>query len=56
MALPGWNVSVAGKELAQDKQQRFSAEVKAPGDVRGLLIRFSHPQRGVHHYLRRSSN
>jgi hypothetical protein len=56
MALPGWSVSVAGKELGQDAQQRFSADVQTPGDVRGLLIRFSHPQRGVHHYLRRSSN
>jgi hypothetical protein len=56
MALPGWNVSVAGQELNQDAQQRFSAQVQAPGDVRALLIRFSHPQRGVHHYLRRSSN
>jgi hypothetical protein len=56
MALPGWTVSVAGRELSQDSQQRFSADVQAPGDVRALLIRFSHPQRGVHHYLRRSSN
>lgn len=54
-ALPGWSVFAGGKELGQDSQQRFSAEVQAPGDVRGLLIRFSHPQRGVHHYLRRSS-
>jgi hypothetical protein len=55
-ALPGWNVAVAGRELAQDGQQRFSADVQTPGDVRALLIRFSHAQRGVHHYLRRSSN
>jgi hypothetical protein len=56
MALPGWTVSAGGRELDQDGQQRFSAEVQSPGDVRALLIRFSHPQRGVHHYLRRSSN
>ena len=55
MALPGWSVSVSGRELAQDGQQRFSAEVPAPADVGALLIRFSHPQRGVHYYLRRSS-
>jgi hypothetical protein len=54
-ALPGWTVSVQGRELAQDSQQRFSGEAAAPSDVRALAIRFSHPQRGVHYYLRRSS-
>jgi hypothetical protein len=54
-ALPGWTVSVQGRELAQDAQQRFSGEAPAPSDVRALAIRFSHPQRGVHYYLRRSS-
>lgn len=55
MALPGWTVSAAGRELPQDNQQRFSGEVTAPGDLGALAIRFSHPQRGVHYYLRRSS-
>jgi len=55
MALPGWAVSVAGHELAQDGQQRFSAEVAAPADASSLAIRFAHPQRGVHYYLRRPS-
>jgi hypothetical protein len=54
-ALPGWTVSVQGRELAQDGQQRFSGEAFAPTDVRALAIRFSHPLRGVHYYLRRSS-
>ncbi len=54
-ALPGWTVSVAGRELTQDSQQRFSGEVTAPGDTSALAIRFAHPQRGVHYYLRRSS-
>jgi hypothetical protein len=54
-ALPGWTVSAGGRDLAQDGQQRFSAEVAAPADVAALTIRFSHPQRGVHYYLRRSS-
>jgi hypothetical protein len=54
-ALPGWTVSVQGRELPQDGQQRFSGEAAAPSDVRALSIRFSHPQRGVHYYLRRSS-
>jgi hypothetical protein len=55
MALPGWTVSAAGRELPQDNQQRFSGEVTAPGDLGALAICFSHPQRGVHYYLRRSS-
>jgi hypothetical protein len=55
MALPGWTVSAGGHELAQDAQQRFSAEVATPADVGALSIRFSHPQRGVHYYLRRSA-
>jgi len=54
-ALPGWSVSVSGHELSQDAQQRFSGEVAAPSDLGALAIRFSHPQRGVHYYLRRSS-
>jgi hypothetical protein len=54
-ALPGWSVSAAGRDLAQDAQQRFSGECTAPADASALLIRFSHPQRGVHYYLRRSS-
>lgn len=55
MALPGWTVSVAGRELAQDGQQRFTAEVATPADASSLAIRFAHPQRGVHYYLRRPS-
>jgi len=56
MALPGWSVTVAGRELAQDGQQRFSGEVSAPADASALAIRFAHPQRGVHFYLRRPSH
>jgi hypothetical protein len=53
-ALPGWTVSVGGQDLKQDSQQRFSGEVAAPADGSALSIRFSHPQRGVHYYLRRA--
>jgi hypothetical protein len=55
-ALPGWTVSVGGQELVQDAQQRFSGEITAPSDASALAIRFAHPQRGVHYYLRRSSH
>lgn len=55
-ALPGWSVTVAGHELAQDAQQRFSGEVTTPAGATALAIRFAHPQRGVHYYLRRPSH
>ena len=54
-ALPGWTVTVAGHELSQDAQQRFSGQVSAPAGASALAIRFAHPQRGVHYYLRRPS-
>jgi hypothetical protein len=54
-ALPGWTVSSHGKDLTQDAQNRFSGEVSAPVAERALLIRFSHPSRGNHYYLRRSA-
>lgn len=54
-ALPGFSVHVGEKLLQQDAQQRFSGQVVAPADASALAIRFSHPLRGVHYYLRRSS-
>jgi len=53
-ALPGWSVSVDGKELPLDGQQRFSTEVTMPEDGTALPVRFEHPTRGVHYYLRRA--
>jgi hypothetical protein len=55
-ALPGWTVSAGGGELGQDAQNRFSEEVSAPSTQRALVIRFSHPARGVHYYLKRSAS
>lgn len=54
-ALPGWSVDVGSQVLPQDAQQRFAGQVVAPADGTALAIRFSHPLRGVHYYLRRSS-
>jgi hypothetical protein len=54
-ALPGWTVSSGGKDLTQDAQNRFSGEVSAPVAERALVIRFFHPSRGNHYYLRRSA-
>jgi hypothetical protein len=52
-AAPGSTVSVGGVELTQDDQHRFSGDVQAPSAERALAIRFVHPQRGAHIYLRR---
>jgi hypothetical protein len=49
-ALPGWTVSLNGKELPVDSQRRFSADYSANGAV---PIAFSHPTHGMHYYLRR---
>ena len=51
--LPGWSAAVDGVDLPLDRQRRFSASVQAPSTL-ALAIRLSHPQRGVHYYLRRS--
>ncbi|MGH9887519.1 MAG: hypothetical protein ACREBE_18460, partial [bacterium] len=51
--LPGWSAAVDAIAIPIDRQRRFSAKVGTPGGS-ALAIRLSHPQRGVHYYLRRS--
>jgi hypothetical protein len=52
--LPGWTAKVDVVEIPIDKNtRRFSAKVPPPTDAQALAIRLSHPQRGVHYYLRR---
>jgi hypothetical protein len=53
IALPGWQVRAQGETLAMDGQQRFSGTVQS--GPRGIILQFSHPDRGVHYYLRRAS-
>jgi hypothetical protein len=50
--LPGWAAAVDAIAIPVDKQRRFAAKVGVPGGA-ALAIRLSHPQRGVHYYLRR---
>jgi hypothetical protein len=51
--LPGWSAKVGAFDVAIDKNtRRFGAKVDPP-DGQALAIRLSHPQRGVHFYLRR---
>lgn len=51
--LPGWTAAVDAVPIPIDKQRRFSAKVPKPSG-QALAIKLSHPQRGVHYYLRRS--
>jgi hypothetical protein len=55
VVLEGWSVSVGGTGLKSDARLRFSGEVTPAGDERAIAIRFVHPARGVHYYLRRRS-
>jgi hypothetical protein len=54
-ALEDWNVSVGGKTLPLDAQQRFSTTAAAPSEERALAILFVNPRRGAHYYLRRGA-
>jgi hypothetical protein len=55
IAVPGWSVSVGAQELALDDQSRFSQQVQSALEQRAVQIRFEHPRRGVHYYLRRAA-
>ena len=50
--LPGWSASVDAIAIPLDHQRRFAARVGTPSG-NALAIRLSHPQRGIHYYLRR---
>ncbi len=50
--LPGWTAAVDPIVIPIDKQRRFTAKVGKPAGA-ALAIKLSHPQRGVHYYLRR---
>lgn len=51
-ALDGWTATIDGVALPII-DQRFAAKVPLPVDAKSLAIRFEHPQRGVHVYVRR---
>ncbi len=54
--LPGWSVKVEGIDIPVDpRSRRFNASVGAPQGANALAIRLSHPQRGIHYYMRRGS-
>jgi hypothetical protein len=54
--LPGWTAKVDVVEIPiNERTRRFAAKVPKPSGANALAIRLSHPQRGVHFYLRRGS-
>jgi ferric-dicitrate binding protein FerR (iron transport regulator) len=53
IALPGWEVHAQGARLPMDSEQRFAGTVAS--GPRGVVLTFTHPDRGVHYYLRRAS-
>lgn len=51
--LQGWAAAVGDVTIPIDAQRRFIAKVSPPSGAQALAIKLSHPQRGVHFYLRR---
>ncbi|MEM7605230.1 MAG: FecR domain-containing protein [Myxococcota bacterium] len=54
-AAPGWSVRIGGQALELDDQFRFTTQAAAPAGRDSLVIRLTHPSRGTHIYLRRTS-
>ncbi|HET9991709.1 MAG TPA: hypothetical protein VFQ65_24440, partial [Kofleriaceae bacterium] len=57
-ALPGWTAKVDAVEIpiTDPNTRRFHAKVQPPsGGAQAIAIRLSHPQRGIHFYLRRGA-
>jgi hypothetical protein len=48
--MPGWNVAIGDEKIEVDGKQGFSVDVDGDSTV---PIRFSHPDRDTHYYLRR---
>ena len=55
-AIIGSSMSVAGHAVPLDDHQRFAADVPRPDAGEALAVRISHPEHGVHYYLRRTAN
>jgi hypothetical protein len=53
-AIRGWSVSIGSVQLPLDGQFRFKTTYSVPQGQSAIAIRFSHPQRGVHYYVRRN--
>jgi hypothetical protein len=54
VVVEGSRVSVLGKDLALDGQQRFRDQVALRGTERAIAVRVQHPKHGIRYYLRRA--
>lgn len=52
--IKGSRVSVGGSPLPLDRQYRFNAKINKPGSQAALAVKFAHPLRGIHYYIRRN--
>lgn len=48
----GWSVSINGTAVPLDEQQRFSTMATPVAGENAIVLRLSHPQRGVMYYVR----
>lgn len=55
VAVEGSRVSVGGKRLPLDAQQRFRAQVAVASGERAIAVRVQHPRDGIRYYLRRAA-
>jgi hypothetical protein len=55
VAQPGWSVEIGGTRVEQDSRQRFAQKATMPSSERALAVKLTHPVRGTHVYLRRST-
>ncbi|MBN2719158.1 MAG: FecR domain-containing protein [Deltaproteobacteria bacterium] len=53
--MPDWEVQAVGGDIAVDSAGRFQGEVKHNPLYRGIALKFSHPKRGQHYYIRHSA-
>jgi len=54
VVVEGSRVSVLGKDLALDGQQRFRDQVALRGTERAIAVRVQHPRHGIRYYVRRA--
>ena len=51
----GWSVSINGTAVPLDEQQRFSTTATPVPGENAIVLRLSHPQRGVVYYVRHAA-
>jgi hypothetical protein len=52
VVVEGWTVHVSGQPVALDEQKRFSTTTTVPPGDSAIVLRLSHPKRGIVYYVR----